>query len=149
MRHGRLSLSVVIALGLAACATSRTPAVFNAFDGPERPDSEIGLVRQVSARLTMIDEKPVPAHPDADHFYYRDFRLLPGQHTLTARRTWGASILVAPSGYIEESRYLLLNAEAGHTYELHADRTTGIGYKVYFWIEDTTLRKVVSGTPRP
>ena len=39
--------------------------------------------------------------------------------------------------------------EAGHTYKLCADRTTGHGYRVYHWIEDRTAGRIVYGEKKP
>ena len=36
--------------------------------------------------------------------------------------------------------------KAGHVYELHADRTTGPGFRVYMWIKDAATGEIVAGT---
>ena len=135
---------VMLVCEIAGCA-GPAPAVLNAYSGPERADSEIAVIRSVGAAVTMIDGRSIPTHPDPKNFYYRDFHVLPGEHEFRVHRVWLASIYVAPSGFIDASRDFTLKVEAGHTYQVLADRTTGHGYRLYFWVEDAAVKAVVAG----
>ena len=59
------------------------------------------------------------------------------------------SVMVNPSMHDEGQEEVVVNLEAGHAYELHADRTTGHGYQFYFWIEDAQTGEVVAGAKKP
>ena len=135
---------LIFALAMTACASIK-PATLNSYSGPEKSDSEVALVRQVSTRLTAIDGDALPKHPDPDNSYYRDIRLLPGRHTLEVSNSWGASVMVSASGSVGGSRSFTVDLKAGHVYELRSDRTHG-NVRLYFWIEDVTAGNVVAGT---
>src|SRR5262245_49399664 len=103
----RFAASICLA-AVAACANMK-PATLNSTDGQQRSDAEVAIVRPSGTELTAIDGAALPKHPDAEHFYYRDIRLPPGSHRLEVRRTWGASVLVSPSGYVGGSRSFDVN----------------------------------------
>ena len=75
--------------------------------------------------------------------------LLPGRYNIEWGRVFGSSVLVNPAGFAEYERSETLSLVAGHVYTLRADRTTGHGYRIYFWIEDETTNTVVAGTKMP
>ena len=135
---------LIWALAVSACAGIK-PDTLNSYDREQKPDSEVALVRMVSSGLAAIDGAGLPQHPDADHYYYREIRLLPGRHTLALRNEWGASVLVSPTGRVGGSESFTLDLQAGHLYELHSDRTHG-AVQLFFWIEDATANTVVAGT---
>jgi hypothetical protein len=63
------------------------PIVVNAFDGPDRPDTEIATLElDFKARVTHLDGQPVPGLPAglnvADPSNPRILRLLPGEHEM-------------------------------------------------------------------
>jgi len=62
----------------------------------------------------------------------------PPRHVLLSHEIAGQGLLAAA-----------LELKAGHTYELHADRTTGHGYRKYFWITDAASGEVVAGEKMP
>ncbi len=134
----------VTALVLASCA-GRTPDVYKGQLGQASPDAPIATVRAVSAAFYEIDGSRLE-HPDPDK-YYHEAHLRPGPHAVTLTRWFGVSVFLVPKGYIEPvSGRFTVDMKADHVYELHADRTHGSGFRVYFWIEDATTKEVVAGT---
>ena len=127
----------------AGCA-GQIPDVYHGYPGEVRPDTELAIVRGVSAVLVKVDGKPLNPHPDPNK-YYHEARLLPGQHTLTLYSYFMVSIFIVPKGSIEVTSSFSLDLEAGHVYELHGDRTTGAGFRVFMWIEDASTGEVIAG----
>lgn len=142
-KHYRaLPLVLILVIVCAGCA-GRTPDVYYGYLGEARTDAEVAIVRGVTAALHEIDGKQLK-HSDPDK-YYREARIPPGPHTVTLHRWFGVSVLVVPKGYVEAVSTFSINLEPGHVYELHGDRTTGPGFRVYLWIVDATTGKVVAG----
>ncbi len=138
----RLALCVVVAVTLVGCAVG-TPDIYKGYPGQARQAAEISIVRGKSAGLHEVDGESLK-HPDPSK-YYHEAHLLPGAHTVTLIRDFSVSILLVPGGRITASKSFLVIMEAGHVYELHADRTTGPGFRVYLWIEDARTGELVAG----
>jgi hypothetical protein len=126
---------------VAACAT--TPHSYKLYPGPERPIFELAVVRLADAGITEVDGR------EATHGDWTEVHVLPGTHTIRWEREFLVSVLVEGSGFATGGDSAELELEAGHVYALRADRTTGPGYRMYFWIVDETTREVVAGTPKP
>ncbi len=138
------TLTLLFALLLGGCV-GLTPDVYKGYSGEDRPDAEIAIIRGVSAGLYEVEgERLWKKHPDPDK-YYNEARMLPGAHTVTLIRQFSVSIWLVPGGRMTVSRSFLVIMEAGHVYELHADRTTGPGFRVYLWIADATTGELVAG----
>jgi hypothetical protein len=137
------TIEFLILLGLSACASLK-PATLNSYEGVEKPRSDVALIRMVSVSLTALDDAPLPRHPDAEHYYYREVNVLPGRHTFEVHNAWSASVLVSPSGYVGGSETLTFDLKAGHVYELKSNRTHG-NVRLFFWAEDVTAKQVVAG----
>jgi hypothetical protein len=80
---------------------------------------------------------------------YGTVKLAAGPHKIKWVGNFVVSVLVEPSGHAIFNVISDVNLEAGHDYKLLMDRTTGRGYKVYFWIEDTTTGERVWGRKKP
>ncbi len=81
----RVVLSILLLLFTGGgCAA---PIIVNAFDGPDRPDTEIATLElDFRARLVHLDNRPVPGLPAGldvdDPANPRILRLLPGEHEM-------------------------------------------------------------------
>ncbi len=126
---------------VVACAPK--PDRYVGYEGPSKQLSEVAVLRAVGASIWEIDGERFQ-HPDPDR-YYSEAHLLPGDYQVTAYRWFGVSVLIVPRGYIEVTRRFYLSMEPGHVYELHADRTTGPGFRVFFWVKDATTGAIVAG----
>ena len=126
---------------LIGCAPK--PDRYIGYEGPSKQANEVALLRAVGASIWEIDGERFE-HPDPDR-YYSEAHLLPGDYQVTAYRWFGVSVLIVPRGYIEVTRRFYLSMEPGHVYELHADRTTGPGFRVSFWVKDATTGAIVAG----
>ena len=80
---------------------------------------------------------------------YRQAVLLPGEHEIHWGQWFAVSVMVDPDMFSEGGLTAVVNLEAGHTYELHADRTHGHGYRKYFWMTDAATGDVVAGEKKP
>lgn len=135
--------ALVIAGALvAACATKPAPA-FKLYPGPERGDSELAIVRLGDAGAAEFDGR-LAAQGD-----WSEVRLLPGEHTIRWQTEFGVSVMIEPSGFATGGNEATVTLEAGHVYTLKADRTTGPGYRMFFWIRDNTAQRVIAGDPKP
>jgi hypothetical protein len=129
------------AIILAGCA-GLTPDIYRGYVGKDAQQSEVAIVRGETAAIYEINGTKLK-HPDSER-YYREVYLPPGEHTIRLYRWFGVSVLIVPKGYIEVvSEPFSLNLKAGHIYELHADRTTGV-IRIIVWIEDSTTGEVVA-----
>lgn len=142
-RHSLIILLLLLTFVLAGCA-GLTPDSYKGYTGETKPESEVAIVRDVSARIHEIDGKKIEHR--SSRKYYRDAHLTPGKHTITLRRWFTVSVTIVPRGSIDATSIpLAVDLRAGHVYELHADRTTGPGFKVFFWIEDSETGELVAG----
>jgi len=127
---------------LLACAA--LPDVpYKLYPGPVRPDSDLAIVRLGDADAAKFDDR-IASRGD-----WSEVLLLPGEHLIEWQTEFGVSVLVEPSGFAmggNEAKVMLL---AGHVYTLRADRTTGPGYRMFFWIRDETTQQVVAGEAKP
>lgn len=128
-------------VALAGCA-GPAPDIHRGFVGDSQSVSDVAIVRAVTAAIHEIDGKELK-HPDSKK-YYREVYLPPGPHTITLYRWFAASVLIVKKGYFEVvSEPFPVNLEAGHTYELQGDRTTGT-IRVILWIEDSATGEIIA-----
>ncbi len=117
--------------------------VIRGYSGPDLPDASLATVELGSAHWARINELHVK------RLKYVIVKVLPGVHRLEWGRTFGVSYLVDPRMIVEYKESATVTLDAGRSYRLRAERTTGRGYRVYFWIEDALTRNVVYGTKKP
>jgi len=136
--------AALLILLLSGCTTLE---VYRAYPGPDLPDAAVatvelkpGIFGKPWARIDGVDV-------DAEKF--RSVKLLPGVHRIEWNRTFGVSYLVDPRMFAEYRHSATVTLEPGRTYRLQSDRTTGPGYRVYFWIEDAVTGNVVYGSKKP
>jgi hypothetical protein len=139
-------IALVVLLALAGCA-GPTPDIYKGYVGENQPVAEVAIVRAVTAGIHTIDGEELK-HPETDK-YYKEVYLPPGQHTITLYRWFAVSALIVSKGYIEVvSKAFVVNLEAGHIYELHGDRTTGV-IRVILWIEDAATGEIIAREADP
>ena len=80
-----------------------------------------------------------------DHNKYGEVRIAPESYTIEWGRKFNVSTMIKASGSEKRVWKTNINLEAGHIYTVHAKRTVGQGYKIYSWITDDTLNKVIWG----
>jgi hypothetical protein len=117
--------------------------VYKLYPGEERTPSELATVKLVGAYYAQIDDLLVNR---AD---YEQVHLLPGEHNIRWGQRFAVSVMVDPEMFSEGGLIAVVELKAGHTYELHADRTYGRGYRKYFWITDAASGDVVAGEKKP
>lgn len=104
-------------------------------------------MRGRTAAIKTVDGKSLLPHPEADQGKaYNEAHLAPGSHRIEAIRRFAVSMLIVPKGYVDASARLTLKMERGQVYDLHAGRTIGRNFRVFFWIEDAKTGEVVVGT---
>jgi hypothetical protein len=128
-------------LALTGCG-SLEPDIHKEYVGANQPASEVAIIRAVTAGIYKIDEKELK-HPDTSK-YYKEIYLPPGQHTISLYKWFATSVLLVRKGYFEVvSKPFSLDLKAGHVYELHGDRTTGV-IRVILWIEVSDTDEIVA-----
>jgi hypothetical protein len=139
-----LVLYAALCVGLAACAGApRETFAYKLYPGPARPAAELAVVRLGDAHHVLFDGRPVA---QAD---WTAAHLLPGRHRIEWQSEFGVSVMLEPSGWVTGGDAAEVELMAGRTYVLRADRTTGYGDRLYFWIEDAATGAVVAGEPKP
>ncbi|MGE5855539.1 MAG: hypothetical protein ACM34C_03160 [Syntrophaceae bacterium] len=148
MKRGHFTAALGCALLLlsilSGCAAGSPKGVYRAYYGIEPPESELATLDLGAAYELIID----------DRYYvsgrkYGAVRLPAGPHRVWWATSFGVSVMVEPSGQAAFGIVSDVSLEAGHSYRLCADRTTGHGYRVYHWIEDRTAGRVVWGEKKP
>ena len=134
-------ISLTSLLLVACAALPETP--YKLYPGPVQPDSDIAIVRLGDAGAAKFDGR-IAARGD-----WSEVLLLPGEHLIEWQTEFGVSVLVEPSGFATGGNEAKVMLVAGHVYTLRADRTTGPGYRMFFWIRDDTTQQVIAGTPKP
>jgi hypothetical protein len=129
---------------LAGCADGNPKGVYRAFYRIEPPESKLATLDMGAAYEMIID----------DRYYvsagkYGTVKLPAGTHRIRWSTSFGVSVIVEPSGYAAFDIASEVSLEADHTYKFFVDRTTGHGYRVYHWIEDTTSGRIVQGEKKP
>lgn len=119
------------------------PPAYKLYPGKERPLSELSTVELTDVYYAQIDGLTV------NRTDYKQVLLLPGEHVIVWGRWFAISVMVDADMSAEGIGKAKIDLEAGHTYELRADRTTGHNYQLYFWITDSSIGKIVSGTEKP
>ena len=117
--------------------------VYKLYPGKELLQSELATIKLTSVYYVQIDGLRV------NRMDYEQVRLLPGKHEIYWGKWFAVSVMVDPDMFSEGGLTAVVELEAGHTYELHADRTTGHGYRKYFWITDAVSGEVVAGEKKP
>jgi hypothetical protein len=136
-------VSIAACAGIAAACAATGSYSYKLYAGPTRPVGELALVRMGDAGVAEFDGR-VATRAD-----WTDVQLLPGTHTIRWQTEFGVSVMIEPSGFASGGNSAEVTVLAGHVYALRADRTTGFGYRMYFWILDETTGEVITGTPKP
>ncbi len=145
----RLVWLLTILTVLSACAT-QSDEIYQGYLGPQRGDAEIATLRLGDADWARVDL----IGPEHDDLYlnrnqYGAVNLLPGRYQIEWGHTFGFSVMVEPAMLLSFERRETVALSAGHTYTLHADRTYGHGYRVFFWITDDTTGATIAGSTKP
>jgi hypothetical protein len=134
----------LMVIGLAGCAArSSETFAYKLYPGPLRPASELAIVRLGNAHAVEINGRIVV---NGD---WTEVHLLPGVHDIRWQTEFGVSIMIEPSGSATGGSKARVEMAAGQVYVLRSDRTTGSGYRMYFWIEEAVGGRVIAGTPKP
>jgi hypothetical protein len=128
---------------VASCALS-SDQVYKLYSGNVRPNSEIATLRfGAQVHEIIIDGMKV------NRTDYGLVKIDAGPHEIRWDADFIVSVLVNPSGYDKTETAVTVELEAGHTYTVNADRTTGHGYGMYLWITDDNSGETVAGTKKP
>lgn len=141
---GSFGCALILLALLTGCASSPPRAVYRAHFGTEPSESEVATLDLGEAAEAIIDDMYYVSRTRHDAV-----KLASGEHRIQWTSTFGVSVLVEPAGYASFGIVSKVRLEAGRTYRLSADRTTGHGYRVYLWIEDTATGQVIHGTKKP
>ena len=139
----RLAFILITFSLLLSCATTSEQA-YKLYAGEIRPDAEI-VTLKFGKRVheIIIDDMKVKRTD------FGTIKINAGLHEIK----WGAdfivSVLVNSSGFDSTATTETVELEAGHSYTINADRTTGHGYGMYLWVSDDNSGSIVAGTKKP
>jgi hypothetical protein len=136
-------LFTVLFVVLFGCA-SVPKETYRGYTGDELPDASLALLYMGDGGTVKIDGMYY-----VESYKYSAVKLLPGPHRIEWTSTFGVSVMVDPRMIVGFGNKETVTLQAGHSYRLRADRTTGPGYRVYMWIEDTLNGNVVAGEKKP
>src|SRR5688572_30722291 len=134
-----LAALILLSLFLPACGAMRV------YEGPRPPPNEVALIESAEHSLLYffsLDTVDLLAVDGEELGLFHDTaEVKPGTHTVTASRG---------SGTGAKNRVdLVLDAKAGHTYEVDAKDVSWTPRVVAFWIVDAKSKAVVAGTKPP
>ncbi len=130
--------------GFSACASGPEPVhSYKLYPGQTRPVSELAVVQMGDAGAAEFNGRPVYRQD------WSDVHLLPGKHEIRWQTEFGVSVMIEPSGFATHGRRFTVELDAGEVYSLRSGRTTGPGYRVFFWIEEASTGAVIAGTRKP
>lgn len=133
-----------LAAALLGCAGGPAETlIYKLYPGPSRRANEIAIVRLGDAAALEVDGRPVSR---AD---WSEVHVLPGTHRLRWQTEFGVSALIDPSMIATGGREAEVSLDAGRVYVLRAERTTGPGYQMFFWVEEVGSGRVVAGRAKP
>lgn len=138
-----LSLFVICLVG----CTSPPRDVYRAYTGPELSETSLALLDL--GKPSSVSSVQIDGMYYLEVYDYSLVKLLPGPHRLVWHDSFGVSVLVDTRMSVEFALKAAIDMQAGHTYRLCKDRTTGKNYRAYMWIEDTTTGNVVAGEKMP
>jgi hypothetical protein len=137
-------ITAAIFFFLSACGAHHSQYVYKLYPGPELTDSDVATLKfGKGVYVVEIDGLKVSS---AD---YGTIKLVPGKHSIRWEAMFLVSVMVNSSGFDSAEADKKVNLSAGHTYTIEADRTTGPGYRMYLWIENTDTGEVVAGAKKP
>ncbi|MDX1516682.1 MAG: hypothetical protein R3288_07575 [Woeseiaceae bacterium] len=130
MKHHQHITTVSMLVVLAGCA-GNSPHVYKLYPGAERPDAELATL-ELGDRVcrATVDGLQVNC------LDYGSVKLAPGRHCIDFSADFAVSYLVNSDMRDSVSAAGCATLEAGRTYVLRGDRTTGRGYTMFAWIED-------------
>jgi hypothetical protein len=138
------SCAVLLCIVASACATAPEEAhPYKLYAGPERPLEELAVVQLGNADAAEFNGRLVTRGD------WSEVHLLPGEHVIRWQTEFGVSVMIEPTGFATYGTEMTAQLEAGRVYRLRADRTKGVGYRAYLWIEDASTGAVVAGTRKP
>jgi hypothetical protein len=148
MRPGHFTAALgwvlLLLLIFSGCAANNPKEVYRAYYGVEPLEGELATLDPGAAYEMIIDDRYYVSRGK-----YGTVKLPAGTHRIWWATSFGVSVMVEPSGYASFGIISNVSLEAGHTYKLCADRTTGHGYRVYHWVEDMTTGRIVYGEKKP
>ena len=135
---------MLLCIVASACATGPEEVhSYKLYAGPERPLETLAVVQLGDADAAEFNGRLVTRGD------WSEVHLLPGEHVIRWQTEFGVSVMIEPSGFATRSTEVIAQLEAGRVYRLRADRTKGLGYRAYLWIEDASTGAVVAGTRKP
>jgi len=139
-----LILAAAVLVCLVSGCVSLPTETFRGYSGTELPNTHLALLDMGQANGALIDGMYY-----VDGSNYRIVKMLPGPHRIDWTHTYNFSPMVNTQMLDDFRHIATVSLEPGHKYRLQADRTTGQGYRVYMWIEDSSTGAVVAGVKKP
>jgi hypothetical protein len=147
VKHYLLLPWVVFLLLLPGCGPKKhATEIYQAYSGPIKSTETVASILMVvlSDTSDYVDWVNID-NTRIDHDEYGEIRIAPGAYLLEWGRKFNISPMIKASGTEKRNWSTNMKLEAGHSYTIHAKRTIGHGYKIYSWVTDDTLYKVVWG----
>lgn len=138
----KIALGISVLIILFGCGQPLSTKVYNAYNGPlPAPEkyATILLSKQADDYDYVLWASFNEIH--IDHKEYGVIAIPQGDYTIS----WGRTFAILARAK-KKCWKALITLEAGHTYTIHAKRSSGANYKIYGWItDDTVYERVIWG----
>lgn len=132
----KFSMYLILVAILSACSPYSNEA-FKGYLGEIRSIEELSTIRMDED----VEWLKVSGHI-ISHKEFSEIILLPGIHEIE----WGTYFIVSnwvkSSGKDKRIWTGSVTLQPGQTYTIYTDRTLGVGYDVYSWVEDSSGRRI-------
>jgi hypothetical protein len=132
----KFSMYIILVAILSACSSYLNEA-FKGYVGEIQSIEELSTIRMDGS----VDWLKVGGHIII-HKEFGEIVLLPGVHEIEWGTSFVVSFLFKSSGSDKRTWTGSITLLPGQTYTIYADRTLGVGYVVYSWVEDRSGEKV-------
>ena len=130
---------IFLVIVLSACS-SYSDKAFKGYAGEVQPSEKLSTIRMAKniEWLKVSGQKII-------HKEFGEIILQPGSYEIEWATHFGVSVLVKSSMRDDRIWSGNINLRPSYTYTIYADRSLGIGYVVYSWVEDNYGEKIGVG----
>lgn len=132
----RSSIFIFLLIVLNGCS-SYSDKAFKGYEGGIQPSENLSTIRMGK----NVEWLKASGHK-INHKEFAELVLKPDMYEIEWGTEFNVSVLVKSSGKDKRIWSGIINLRPGYTYTIYADRSVGIGYVVFSWVEDSVGEKI-------